>query len=88
MDIDSVFKKWDEAKKKKAEAEKECDMYKDAVEKYMSKKEKNTIEGTYYKCQKRSITREHLSKDMVPSDIWQKYSKRFSYISYYLTKNI
>jgi len=54
----------------------------------MSKKEKNTIEGTYYKCQKRSITREHLSKDMVPSDIWQKYSKRFSYISYYLTKNI
>lgn len=86
MDIDSVLQKWDDAKKKKAEVEKECDMYKEAVEKYMMKKEKNTIEGRYYTVQKRSVTREHLTKNMVPSEIWLKYSSRFSYTSYYLTK--
>ena len=40
MNIDSVLKKWDDAKKRKAESEKECEMYKEAVERYMKKKKK------------------------------------------------
>jgi hypothetical protein len=87
MNIDSVLKKWDEAKKRKAESEKECEMYKEAVERYMKKKEKNKIEGTYYTVQKRSITRENLTKAMIPAEIWSRYSSSFSYMSYYLTKN-
>ena len=86
MDIDNVLKKWDEAKERKSEAEKQCEMYKEAVERYMIKKEKNRLEGTYYSVQRRSNTREQLTKAMVPVDIWSKYCKRFSYMSYYLTK--
>ena len=87
MDIDSILKKWNDAKQRKSEAEKECEMYKEAVDRYMKKKEKNKIEGTYYTVHRRSITRENLTKAMVPSEIWSKYSSRFSYMSYYLTKN-
>ena len=87
MDINNVLKKWKEAKQRKTNAEKECDMYKEAIERYMEKKDKNKIQGTTYTVQRRFNTREQLTRASVPVEIWSKYSNKFSYMSYYLTKN-
>jgi len=86
MNIDTLLEKWDFAKKEKVEIEKECERYKDAIERYMSKKKKDTINGENFTVSKRSNTRQQLSKQNVPSDIWEKYSTRYSYISYHLKK--
>ena len=87
MDINTVLQKWNNAKKQKALYEKECDTYKNAVEIYMTKKNKDSIQGTDFTISKRSNTRQTMSKDNTPIDIWNKYSTRFSYNSYYLKKN-
>ena len=84
MDIDTILQKWDHAKKQKALYDKECDKYKDAVERYMNKKEKESIDGNYYTVTRRSNTRQTMSKDNTPIDIWNRYSNRFTYKSYYL----
>jgi hypothetical protein len=84
MDINNVLKKWDYAKKQKVIYEKECDIYKEAVERYMDKKEKESIVGNYYSVSRRSNTRQTMSKDKTPVEIWEKYSNRFTYKSYYL----
>lgn len=86
MDINTILQKWDHAKKQKSLYDKECDRYKDAVERYMSKKDKDTINSSYYTVTKRSNTRQILSKDNTPIDIWNRYSTRFTYNSYYLKK--
>jgi len=52
----------------------------------MSKKDKDTINSSYYTVTKRSNTRQILSKDNTPIDIWNRYSTRFTYNSYYLKK--
>lgn len=84
MDIDSVLQKWDYAKKQKAIYDKECDRYKDAVERYMNKKDKNFINGESFTVTRRSNTRQILSKDNTPPEIWNRYATRFTYNSYYL----
>ena len=87
MDIDTILEKWDHAKKQNALYEKECERYKDAVQRYMKKKDINIINGTYYTVSKRSNTRQQLSKQSVPSDIWDRYATRISYDTYNLKKN-
>ena len=87
MDINDVLQKWDKAKKQKALAEKECERYKDAVDRYMNKKEKDSINGEYYTITRRSTTRQTMSKDNTPIDIWNKFSNRFTYKTYYLKKH-
>ena len=88
MDIDSVLQKWHYAKKQKALYDKECDRYKDAVERYMNKKNKDIISGEYFTVTRRSNTRQILSKDNTPPEIWNKYSDRLTYNSYFLKKNV
>ena len=86
MNIDTLLEKWDFAKKEKSEKEKECERYKDAIERYMSKKDKNTINGQNFIVSKRSNTRQQLSKQNVPVDIWDRYSTRYTYTSFHLKK--
>jgi hypothetical protein len=84
MDINTILQKWDHAKKQKALYDKECDKYKDAVERYMDKKDKDSINSDYYTVSRRSNTRQILSKDNTPPEIWNRYATRFTYKSYYL----
>ena len=84
MNIDTILEKWDYAKKQKALYDKECDRYKDAVERYMDKKDRDTISGENFTVSRRSNTRQMLSKHNTPPEIWDRYSTRFTYKSYYL----
>ena len=84
MDLNKILHKWDKAKKQKILYEKECDQCKGAVERYMNKKEKNIIQSDKYIVSRLSNTRQHLSKQNVPLDIWDRYSSRSSYMVYRL----
>ena len=85
--IDDVLEKWEECKKNISHYEKESEKYKQAVQNYMNKKDKNTITGNYYTISRRNNTREQLSKSNIPIELWSKYCNRFSYVSYHLKKN-
>jgi hypothetical protein len=86
MDIDTILEKWNHAKKQNLLYEKECDKYKDAIERYMKRKNISTINGKYYNVSKRSNTRQQLSKQSVPQDIWDLYATKITYNSYYLSQ--
>lgn len=86
MNIDSLLEKWDFAKKKKALLEKDCERYKDAIERYMNKKDKDIISGENFIVSRRTNTRQQLSKHNVPPEIWKRYCTRYMYKSYHLKK--
>ena len=86
MDLNVILEKRNDAKKNKYFYEKECDKYKDAVERYMKKKEKDNITGSNFSVDKRYVTRSQISKQNVPEDIWNKYSKKYTYTVYRLKK--
>jgi len=86
MDIDTILEKWNNAKEQKIFYEKECEKYKGAVERYMDRKEKHSINSKYYTVTRRSNTRHQISKQSVPIDIWDKYANRFTYNSYHMKK--
>ena len=85
--IDDILEKWKECKKKVSEYEKESEKYKEAVQKYMDKKNTNKLEGSYYTVSRRNNTREQLSKSNIPINIWKQYCNKFSYMSFHLKKN-
>jgi len=82
--IDEILEKWVESKKQVLYHENQSEKYREAVERYMTKKSINTLEGTDYTVTKRSNTRETLAKKDVPVDVWNKYSNKFTYNSYYV----
>lgn len=86
MDIDTILSKWEIAKQKRTEYDKECELYKDAVQRYMDKKNKNTIDGNEYTVSRRSNTRHHLAKQHVPKEIWERYKSSITYMSYHFKK--
>jgi hypothetical protein len=86
MNIDTILSKWEKAKQQKLKYEKECELYKDAVQRYMDKKSKNTVDGEYYTVTRRSNTRQQLSKQNVPPEIWNKYATRITYMSYHFNE--
>lgn len=87
MDINSILQKWDHAKKQKVLYEKECERYKDAVDRYMNKKDKDCIKGDNFTVTRRNNTRQTMSKENTPIDVWNRYSRRFTYKSYYLKEH-
>ena len=86
MNIDSVLEKWSKAKEEKSYYEKQCDIYKQAIETYMDKKKTNLIETNDFILTKRYNTRIHLSKNNIPKEIYYKYSTRITYNTYNLKK--
>jgi hypothetical protein len=86
MNIDTLLEKWDSAKKEKSMLEKDCERYKDAIERYMNKKDKDIISGENFIVSRRTNTRQQLSKQNVPPEIWERYCTRYTYKSYHLKK--
>lgn len=82
----SVLRDWNTAKLKLADLNKECDRYKDAVERLMDKKGVDSLESGGIKVKRKNIHRSSLSKNDVPKDVWQRYSKQFSYNAYFLSE--
>ena len=52
----------------------------------MNKKDKDIISGENFIVSRRNNTRQQLSKQNVPPEIWERYCTRYTYKSYYLKK--
>jgi hypothetical protein len=82
-----LLQRWNSAKKDLVEVEARIEKYKKLAKKIMSKTGSNVIESSSYTLNRQEISRNSLSKNDVPKDIWDRYSKSSSYDAYYLRKN-
>lgn len=79
--------KWYEAKEKLNKLEEKIKKYKSQISKEMNKEEVDKLTFGEFSVTRRRNTRESLSKSNVPEEIWNKYSTRFSFDSFFLTKS-
>lgn len=83
-DLNRLLFKWYEAKKDLAHQEEKVNRYKTRVEKLM--KDTNHLASTDFIVDKRSYTRESVSKTSIPDDVWKRYATKATYSAYYLKK--
>ena len=83
-DIEEILDNWYKAKQEISLLEKKCERYKKCSEKIMNNFDKNNLITTKYNLKKINISRSTISKNDLPIDIWNKYSKSSSFTSYYL----
>lgn len=86
MDLNDLIHKWTESKEQKKLQEQKCEKYRKAIERHMNKKDTNVITSTDYVITCRNNTRQQISKQTVPLDIWERYAKRYTYKSYHIKK--
>jgi hypothetical protein len=84
IDINDLLDNWYKTKQEISILENKCDKYKKVCEKLMDKLEKNSLNSMYYSLKKIDITKSTISKNNVPDDIWDRYSKKTKYSSFYL----
>ena len=84
IDIDDLLSNWYKTKQEICLLEQKCEKYKKASEKIMNQTEKDVLITDSYCLKKTDITRSTISKADVPSDIWNRYSKKTSYSSFHL----
>lgn len=87
IDTEDLLDNWYKTKQEISILEKKCEKYKKVAEKLMSQTQKNTLKSTSYSLKKIDISKHTISKNDVPDEIWNKYSKRTSYSSFYLNIN-
>lgn len=86
MDIDQLLEKWEDCKEQKLSLEKKCEKYRKSICQHMDKKNTDILNSRKYTTTRRHNTRKQISKQNIPSDIWDRYSTRVSYDSIYLKK--
>lgn len=86
MNLDTLFDKWVEAKENQKKYDELSRKYRKSVENYMNKKNTGTLHGKYYTATRRNNVKQTLSRKNVPKSIWDQYSTRSAYKSYYLKK--
>lgn len=86
MDINSLLEKWKECKYQKALLEKKCEKYRKSISQHMDKKGTNQLDSKNYIVTRKNNTRQQLSKQNTPLDIWEKYATRFSYETIHIKK--
>lgn len=87
IDISILMSKWDETRKQIAELETKLEKYKKVATKLMDKNGTNELKDNNFSLSRKNITRETLTKNDLPIDIWNRYSKRCTYQSFYLRNN-
>jgi hypothetical protein len=85
INIDELLQKWYETKAEIALLEKKCEKYKRCSEKIMDNMNKSLLSTSKFILKKVDMTRNTISKNDVPIEIWNKYSKETSFSSFYLT---
>ena len=85
-DLDTVLENWDDAKEKIKKLEAKIEKYKKSVNKVMDKRDTKKLTTKNFSIEKRKGTRTYLTKANVPASVWNQYSTRCTYDSYYLTR--
>jgi len=87
MDIHTVLKEWEEAKRLKTKVTKQCEKYKQAIEVYMDRKGVDSVSTPQYVCSRRKAMRHHMTRASTPRDVWDRYATTTQVTSYYLRPN-
>lgn len=86
-DIAFTLEKWYSSKQKMRVLEERIERYRQAIAKELNSKGVSTLSGGDYTVTRRRNVKTTLSKDSVPKEIWDKYSKKSSYDAFFLKKN-
>ena len=82
----SFLQQWNEAKMKISELERKCERYKRLADKAIDSKGVNVIKYGDITVKRSEIVRTSISKSDLPKELWNKYSKKSSYVAYYLSE--
>jgi len=85
-DVDILLNKWNETKEQIGDLEKKLEKYKRYAEKIMNETRSDELSNDVYVLTRRDMSRNTLSKDDIPSEIWTKYSRNIKYPMYTLRK--
>jgi hypothetical protein len=85
-DIEDLLEKWHKTKKDISDLEAKCDKYKKLAEKILTTTGANSVSSSTYKLTRKNMSRETLAKKDVPTDVWNKYSRKVEYSAYYITE--
>lgn len=78
--VDKILQRWSAAKKQEQEAHKEIEACKTQIEATMAKTGMEIIKTDSFEVNKRTQSREMVSKADLPKDIWDKYAKTSSFV--------
>jgi hypothetical protein len=78
-EFDSTFEKWNNLKKEISRLTKEEEKIRERMKKTMISKRIATISGNKYIVRLREMSRETLSKDNCPADVWRNFAKKSKY---------
>jgi hypothetical protein len=86
MNFGEILSEWYDTKKKLEELEEKITKYKSIISKEMNSKDINHITESGFTVSRRRISKSYLTKESVPSDIWNRYATRCSYDAFFLTR--
>jgi hypothetical protein len=87
-EILNFLQNWNEAKIKISELERKCERYKRLADKVMDHKGVDVIKAGNITVKRKEISRSSVSKSDLPTALWDRYSKKSSYVAYYLTEQL
>lgn len=85
--MEEILEKWYDSKKKVEEYEEKINKYKSQIMKQMNKLGQDKISTDTFTVSRRRNVKRYLSKEVVPVEVWNKYSTECSYDSFFLKKN-
>jgi hypothetical protein len=84
--IDEILNKWYKAKEEISILEKDCEKYKSIITNNMDSKGEDEIIGKNYHVKRNIICKKTISKNNIPSNIWDLYSKSSVYPLFQIKK--
>jgi hypothetical protein len=86
-EIDKFLEKWYETKKTIILLENKCENYKKLISQKMKIQNINSIQSSNFILNKRTTTRESISKKYVPDNIWKQYCNKSTFDTFSLKKS-
>lgn len=85
-DIDNLLASWADAKEQISSLEHTIEKYKRLATRILNKNNTEQINNNTFTLRRRHISKRTVSKQDLPSDIWNQYSKQTEFTAFYLSK--
>lgn len=84
--LDKLLHEWSKVKHQISQLEQREKDIKNFVMDTMIEQKTNSLHTENYKVYRRLQKKSHISKDMMPDELWSKYSKKIEYPVFYLRR--
>ena len=82
QDLKDIIEDWYILKKKLKDIEKKIDSNREIIIDYMERNSIDKVITDNYIIKKKNMEREYIAKKDLPSDVWNRYSRKMNYSSY------